>query len=102
MKQKLKRIEPSKKWTFFWDMHSGGSLKLKWHYIIVNLPQGEAIRYFKDNFGRDPYNVTCDCCGEDYSIMDYSSFEEAAKFHLRKGELLDDFKDREDVLVIEQ
>ena len=68
------------KWTQFWDMHSGGGQKAANHKIYIELPQEEAIAYFEKKFGLDPYHVTCDCCGEDYSIEEYDSLGEATAY----------------------
>lgn len=67
-------------WTEFRDMHSGGDQKLDWQLIYIELPKDAAIEYFKAAFGRDPDNVTCDCCGEDYSVTHYDSLREATAF----------------------
>lgn len=50
------------------DMHSGGGRKLQWNYIYIEADEQKAIYIFERMFGLDPYNVTCNCCGEDYSI----------------------------------
>lgn len=68
-------------WTHFWDMHSGGSLKTKWHHIFIEAPQAEAERVFRERTGRDPHNETCDCCGPDYSIFEEPTLEQATAYH---------------------
>ena len=60
-------------WTRFTDMYSRGERKLEWEHIYIELPELQAIEYFKQMFNRDPNNITCSCCGEDYAIYDYSS-----------------------------
>lgn len=67
--------------TKFWDMHSGGSQKLGWDKIYIEAPEDEAIRVFYSRFGRNPYRVTCTCCGEDYSISEHADLEEASVYH---------------------
>jgi len=62
-------------WTKFWDMHSGGGTKLNWEIIYIEAPEKEAIEIFMDKFGRDPFNVTCDCCGDDYSVSSEETIE---------------------------
>lgn len=54
--------------TYFFDMSSGGSDKEDWAMIGVNLPNPAAVAWFEDTFGHHPNNITCDCCGPDYSI----------------------------------
>lgn len=68
-------------WTLFWDMHSGGGQKLDWPMIYIELPEKEAIRYFEEKFDRHPSNVTCDCCGNDYSISSAETLEEVSAYH---------------------
>lgn len=68
-------------WTQFWDMHSGGGQKLKWAKIYIEAPEKEAISVFYSRFGRNPHRVTCTCCGEDYSITESDTLEEATAYH---------------------
>lgn len=64
-------------WTSFYDMFSGGRRKIKdYDVIYIELPEEQAIEYFKSVFGRYPYNVTCCCCGEDFSVDESESFED--------------------------
>lgn len=67
----------NKKYTRFMDMHSGGFLKTPYTHIYIDEPLGEAVKTFKDLFKRDPDNVACTCCGEDFTYEEYSSLEEA-------------------------
>jgi len=66
--------------TRFMDMHSGGKLKTPFTHIYVDAPLDKAIDIFKDTFKRDPDNVTCKCCGEDFVYEEYSSLEEATAY----------------------
>lgn len=61
-------------WTRFFDMSSGGEEKLKWKTIYIEAGATEAIEIFKKKFKRDPSNVTCSCCGEDFSISEPTDF----------------------------
>lgn len=67
-------------WTQFWDMHSGGSQKLKWSHIYIEAPQKEAEIIFQNRFGRNPHRVTCTCCGSDYSISESGDLAQATAF----------------------
>jgi hypothetical protein len=60
------------------DMHSGGSLKEKWQYIYIEAKEDDAKTIFYNRFGHNPERVTCTCCGEDYSISESKTFEQAA------------------------
>ena len=55
-------------YTLFSDMHSGGGSKLGNDEIYIEAPEGEAANLFEEMFDRCPYNVTCTCCGPDYSV----------------------------------
>lgn len=73
-------------WTKFFDMSSGGGTKVfidgkGKDYIFIELPEADAISYFEQRFGRDPNNVTCNCCGEDYSINGYKTLEDATRYN---------------------
>lgn len=67
-------------WTRFMDMHSGGRQKLDWAYIYIEAPDDTAKVIFYNRFGRNPERVTCTCCGEDYSISEESSLEQATGY----------------------
>jgi hypothetical protein len=66
--------------TRFMDMHSGGKLKTPFTHIYVDAPLEKALEIFKDTFKRDPDNVTCKCCGEDFVYEEHSSLEEASAY----------------------
>lgn len=68
------------KWTKFFDMHSGGGQKLDWSHIYIEAPEAEAVEIFKRRFGRDPNNVTCDCCGEDFAVYESDDLREASRY----------------------
>lgn len=66
--------------TRFMDMHSGGRLKTPYTHIYIQEPLDEALETFKGLFARNPDNVTCKCCGEDFVYEQYSSLEEATAY----------------------
>ena len=68
-------------WTYFWDMHSGGRQKLSWSLIYIEAPEAEARTIFRERLGRDPDNVTCDCCGEDYAVSSGETLAAVSAFH---------------------
>jgi len=57
-------------WTQFYDLYSGGGRKTDYDSIYIELPENEAIEYFKSRFYLDPYNVTCSCCGSDFAVYE--------------------------------
>ncbi len=57
-------------WTKFYDTSSGGREKLGACTIWIEADEDEATVLFEQMFGRDPHNVTCSCCGPDYSVCE--------------------------------
>lgn len=56
-------------WFGFSDMSSGGKEKTEFKHIYIEAENlEEAETKFQAEFGRDPNNVTCGCCGPDFSI----------------------------------
>lgn len=69
-------------WTQFWDMHSGGGTKeAPYDKIYIEAPEDQAKVIFYNKFGHNPERVTCTCCGEDYSISEHKTLEQATAFH---------------------
>ena len=68
-------------WTHFRDMHSGGGTKVDgYQHIYIEAPEDEATEEFRQRFNRDPMNVTCQCCGPDYSIDEWPSLKQATGY----------------------
>lgn len=67
-------------WTRFNDMHSGGGRKTAFEYIYIEGSREEAIALFVTEFGQDPRDVACDCCGENFSVSEHETLEEASEF----------------------
>lgn len=68
-------------WTSFMDMHSGGGMKEKpYHHIFIEAPINEAKIIFYNRFGHNPERVSCTCCGDDYSIHESSTLEQATGY----------------------
>ena len=68
-------------WTRFMDMSSGGGTKEEpYDNIYIEAPEDEAIIIFYNRFGHNPNKVTCTCCGEDYSISEEKTFEQASGY----------------------
>lgn len=69
-------------WTFFWDMHSGGSLKTEWHFIAIQAGRDNAVQYANWKWNIHEDNVTCTCCGNDFSVFatdKYNSWDDEEK-----------------------
>lgn len=94
-------------WTLFWDMHSGGGTKEEpYDKIYIEAPAAEARVIFYNRFGHNPERVSCTCCGEDYSIYEEPTLEEASDYH-RRGSFgrgpqvtVEEYIAKPDVLVI--
>jgi hypothetical protein len=71
--------------TKFMDMHSGGGRKLEWEYIWIEGDEATARDLFEARFGRDPDNVTCSCCGQDYSVSEYDTLKAATSYERQGG-----------------
>jgi hypothetical protein len=56
--------------TQFYDLHSGGGQKAEFAQYYFEAPEAEARKLFQEMTGRDPNNITCPCCGEDFSVWD--------------------------------
>lgn len=102
MKEKITIQSTPDKWTSFQDMSSGGKSKLEWDYIYINYPEDKAAAYFEERFGRSPYNITCYCCGKDYSIRKHNTLKEAVYGIMKLDkQSFEEFIARKDVLVLE-
>lgn len=68
-------------WTRFMDMHSGGRTKEgSYQYIYIQAAEDQAKVIFYNRFGHNPERITCTCCGEDYSISQSESLEQATGY----------------------
>lgn len=60
----------------FYDMCSGGGEKLFFKHITIEAADEDAAcAIFQREFKRDPRNVTCPCCGPDYSIYEVDALD---------------------------
>ena len=66
-----------KKWFEYNDMHSGGGTKTGYEYIyVLAVSEGASSVIFENELNVDPYNMTCDCCGYDFSINEVEQLPE--------------------------
>jgi len=69
-------------WTMFWDMHSGGGTKIPpYEKIYIEAPLDDALRVFQSKFNENPYEVACECCGQNYSVSEYPDLLQASGYH---------------------
>lgn len=87
-------------WFRFMDMHGGGDTKTPYAYVYVqSVNMDEAVEAFQDYLHVDPLKTTCTCCGEDFSIREGTTLEEASKYE-RHGHTLGAWLERKDILVL--
>lgn len=67
-------------WTRFHDHNTGGTMKTTYREIYIRAPVREAKVIFYDVIGHDPEKISCECCGEDFTIDE---------LELSRAELLD-------------
>ena len=68
-------------WTRFMDMHSGGGTKEPpYEHIYIEAPEPIASIVFYNRFGHSPDRVSCTCCGEDYSVDESETLQEASAY----------------------
>jgi len=90
-------------WTKFFDMSSGGSEKTQWSIIVFEAKKKDAIKYANWKWDIHPDNVTCTCCGTDFSASTHETLEQAVEFHLEWGALAGkpaELSLRNDILVV--
>ena len=109
-------------WTWFSDMHSGGGRKEDFEHIYIEAPEDIARVVFYNRFGHNPERVTCTCCGDDYSIYESKTLEDATayergcrydkdkdvyvdepntEYSYKKYQTLDEYKKNKSVLFID-
>jgi len=59
-----------KPYTIFYDMSSGGTEKEPFSILAVRMPISQAVWWFEQTYGHNPFYITCECCGEDYSVYE--------------------------------
>lgn len=69
------------RWTRFYDLSSGGRAKTPYDVIYIQASENGAIDEFERTFFHDPLNITCECCGEDYSIRELDEEAFARSYH---------------------
>jgi len=68
-------------------------------FIYIEAEELEAKRVFFARFDEDPNGRNCPCCGQNYSIDEYKTLDEATEYD-RDGVDLEEFCKRADVEVI--
>jgi len=74
------------KYTLIYDMHSGGDRKTDYQVIFIKGTEEEAQGIFEDKFNIPLYHITCECCGQDFDIWEFSEdkLEEMMEIHSNK------------------
>lgn len=90
-------------WTLFNDMHSGGGTKVEsFENILIEGERAEAIDKFEELFDQKPFDVACDCCGENYVVSTEPTFDLATEYARRwyGSSSLEEYINQPNVLVI--
>lgn len=102
-------------YTRLYDMHSGGDLKVPpYRFIFIEGPESLAAAVYESRYGRSIYNITCNCCGADYSIyegmtlLEITAYDRGCRYDrifreyriFTTGEHIENFLKRPDVLMI--
>lgn len=77
------KMDASGTWTLLWDMSSGGYHKASFHFIFIQAPAEEAVQWANWKWNIHPDNVTCPCCGPDYSVSQ-GKLGDIAAYHFTK------------------
>ena len=86
--KKVGDMDASGIWTHIWDMHGGGNTKTDCHHIFIQPNEEDAMRWANWKWSIHPYDVTCSCCGNDFSI-DEGQLGDLAAFHFTKSDEYD-------------
>lgn len=62
-------------YTRFYDMHSGGGQKTDYATIYIEAAEEDAKNIFLGRFHRNPDQVTCNCCGEDFAYWEVEAID---------------------------
>lgn len=84
-------------WTRITDMHSGGRQKLHFGTCVIEAGEKAAVSAFREKYHRDPEHISCECCGEDYSVWEMSN-EERVNFDMKAINL--EIIERDEVLEL--
>ena len=71
-------------YVIYLDNYSGGGKSTDYERIIIEaVDEDEADKIFEKKFNYDPYSVSCECCGDDYSIT-WADTEEELNEYLKE------------------
>ena len=68
----MTQMSDNEAWTQFLDTHSGGHSKEDCDEIWIEATLADAVEIFEQWFGHNPYDESCECCGPNYFITEYS------------------------------
>lgn len=69
--------------TRFMDMLSNGSKKTPYDYIYIEADEDIAAEVFEKVFNECPYDVACECCGQNFSVYEFVNLEAATEYDRR-------------------
>lgn len=65
--------------TLFSDMYSGGFRSNNFDYGYIVADEETAIEQFSEQYG-SPFSIGCECCGSNYSVIEFDSLEELLSY----------------------
>jgi hypothetical protein len=81
--------EENLKIAWFGDTNSHGYRKIKGIAdIYMEVKEGTASEAFQKYFGRNPDNMSCECCCEDFIYDEYDTLKEASSFHRERKDYM--------------
>jgi len=88
-------------WTQFMDMHSGGGNKTGYEYIYIQADEETATTIFCNLFDQHPDSVACSCCGNNFSVTESESLDEATEYNRRwSKKTLEEYLQDKDIKVV--
>lgn len=87
-------------WTKVYVNNPRGVRPLPFHWVYIQANETLARAIFEDRFKMSPDQVTCPCCGSDFSLFEEDGHLKDITQWERDDESLANFVRRDDVLVI--
>jgi hypothetical protein len=67
-------------WVLFQDNYMHGVKETEHDFILIEGTKKEAVEKFKQRFGFDPLEITCDICENHYSTEEGQSMEQTTGY----------------------
>ena len=87
-------------WTKFTDTFSGGNSKTPYKEIFIEASLETSKSVFIERIGRNPFHVTCACCGPDYAEWEDEDIVDVVSPYKLRNMSLTQYLAQDDVLVL--